>query len=83
MQRAVRASAVVILLPPRQRRACIVTREEHLDIQALISEASIETLNEAILDRLAGSDKLQLDAVTIGPGIHDPTGEFAAIVHGD
>ena len=70
MQRAVWSNAVVILLPSRQRLAYIVEREEHLDIQALISKTPVETLDEAILNGLAGSNKVQLDAVSVGPS-HD------------
>ena len=65
MQRAVWSSAVVILLPSRQCLAYIVEREEYLDIQALISETPVETLDEAILNGLAGSNKVQLDAASI------------------
>ena len=50
---------------------------------ALVAEAPIETLDESILDRLSWSNKVELNAVAIGPGIHDTTGKFAAVVHGD
>lgn len=65
MQRAVRASTIVILLPLRQLLPHILQCEEHLHIQTLVSEPSIETLNEAILNRLAGPNEVQLNPVTV------------------
>lgn len=61
---------VVILSPVRQLLADIVEREEHLDIQALISKPPIENLDEAILDGLARSNKVELNPMAIGPGIN-------------
>ena len=83
LQRAVRSQEVVVLLPASQLLAHILERKEHLDVQALIPEPSVETLDEAILDGLAGPNKVQLNPVAVGPGVHDATGKFTPVVHGD
>src|SRR6185503_16266804 len=83
LQRAVRSQEVVVLLPASQLLPHILEREEHFHIQTLITETPIETLDEAILDGLAGPNKVQLNTVAVGPGIHDATSKFAPVVHGD
>jgi hypothetical protein len=55
--------------------------KEHVDIQTLVAEPSVETFDETILNGFPWPNKIQLDPVTIRPGIHDATGEFAAIVY--
>jgi hypothetical protein len=60
LQRTVRSQEVVVLLPASQLLPHILEREEHLDVQALIPEPSVETLDEAILDGLARPNKVQL-----------------------
>src|SRR5215831_18475109 len=83
LKRAVRSQEVVVLLPPRQLLPHILEREEYLDVQALVPEPSVEALDETILHGFPRSNNIQLDPMTIGPGIHDATGEFAPVVHGD
>ena len=72
-----RAQVVVVLLPTSQLLPHILEREEYLDVQALIPEPPVEALDETILDGFPRSNKIQLDPMTRGTGIHDATGEFA------
>lgn len=74
---------VVVLFPSRQLLPHIIQREEDFHVQTLIAEASVEAFNETIFDRLTRSNKIQQNAMTIGPGIHDTTGKFAAVVDRD
>src|SRR5262249_42622783 len=52
----------------------------HDFVQALVTEAAVETFDVRILDGLAWRDEVQRDAVRIGPLIQRPTDEFWAIV---
>ena len=74
----VRSGENVVLLPARSLLPHILACEEDGDVQTLIAEPPIETFDEAVLDRLPRSNKVQVNAVTVGPGIHDPAGELAA-----
>lgn len=58
---------VVVLSPLRQFLPHILQGEEDFHVQALIAEASVEAFDEAVLDRLARSNKIQQDAMAIGP----------------
>ena len=53
---------VVILPPPRQFLTYILQREEDFHVQTLIAEPPIEALDEAVLNRLARSNKIQQNA---------------------
>ena len=81
--RTVRASEIAVCLPPRQRLPRIVKREEDFHVQTFIAKPPIKTLDEPILDRLSRSNEVELNPVTIGPGVHDTTGKFTAVVDGD
>jgi hypothetical protein len=70
LERAVWSQEIVILLPARQLLPHILEREEDFHIQTLIPQATIETLDEAVLDGFARSNKVQLNAVVVGPGVH-------------
>jgi len=77
------SNQIVILLPAGELLAHILEGDEHFHIQALITEPPIETFDETILDGLARPNKIQLNTVAVGPGIHNTTGEFAPIIHGN
>ena len=78
-----RSGDVVVLLSARQLLADIVEREEHFHVQTLIPEPSIEALDEAVLDRLAWPNNIQLYPVAVSPGVHDATGKLTPIAHGE
>ena len=73
-----RSGENVVLLPARSLLPHILQREEHLHIQTLIPYAPFEAFDEAVLDRLPRSNKVQVNAVMVGPGIHRAAGELAA-----
>ena len=43
----------------------------------------VEALDIAVLYRLARSNEVQLNSVTMRPGIHNSAADLAAVVHGD
>jgi hypothetical protein len=49
-------------------------------VQALVAQATIEALNEAVLLRLARSDVMPLDAGVLAPGENGVTGQFGSVV---
>lgn len=57
--------------------------EEPARVQALVAHRSVDALDEGILDRPAGPDEVELDAVLIGPGIQGVTGELWTVVADD
>src|SRR5512142_1273241 len=83
LERTVRSQEVIVRPPTSQLLPHILEREEDFHVQTLISEAPIEAFDEAVLDRLTWPNKIQLHPMAIGPGIHDATGKFAAVVDGD
>ena len=58
----------VIFQPPSIDHFPSVTqRKKPVEVQTLISEATVEALNETILDRFPGSNEAELDVVQIAP----------------
>ena len=62
-----RPDFVVLLSPLFDLLLCFLERLEPVGIETLFSEACIEALYDPILNRLAGSYKVQLHFVVIGP----------------
>lgn len=57
---------------------------EPVEVQIFMSQAAVETLHDAVLDRLAGLDEHQGHLVLVGgPGIEGLAGEPRSIVHHD
>ena len=52
-------------------------------VQALVSEAAVEALDEGVLNRFAGSDKALLAAALLLPCQYRPTGELRSVVGDD
>ena len=48
-------------------------------VEAFLAEAAVEGFNEGIVDRLAGTDELQLDAATIRPRVERPARELGPL----
>src|SRR5262245_30308792 len=53
------------------------------DVQALVAQSPVERFDQSILDRLAGPDKVELNAVAPRPLVQEPRGELAAVVDSD
>ena len=51
-----------------------------MSVQTLVAELAVEALDEAVLDRLARTDEVELDASAVGPSVERSTGEFRPIV---
>jgi hypothetical protein len=74
---------VVIVVPPRgDDLASFPETQEDVLIKALIAKFAVETLDESILDRLAGLDVVPGDPID-GPAQHRDTSQFSAIVRGE
>src|SRR5262245_54001777 len=75
-QRTMRSMAVVVDPPSLDLPSCIGKVNEPILVQALVAKLPVEALDEGVLDRLAGTDEVQLDSRTIGPGVERLAGEL-------
>ena len=78
-----RAEIVVVITPSAERLACMGEALEDLFIEELVAQTPIETFDEGVLRRLAGSDVMPADAVLILPFEHRTAGELSPIVADD
>jgi len=79
----VRPVGVVVLSPSLDLFAGIVEIEKHLQIQALVPQPSIEAFDEPVLDRLAGTNEIELHAIRVCPVLHVPASELSAVIDSD
>ena len=79
-QRSMRAVVVVAVPPVLGHAADLVQAREHVAIEYLGAESTVEALDVCILGRLAGLDVEQLDAVPLRPGLERGTDELWAVV---
>ena len=49
-------------------------------VEAFLVQPRVETLDVRVLDRLAPFDKLQMDAMIMGPLVEDLAAKFRAII---
>ena len=56
-------------------------REEHLRVQTLVPQPTIEALDGAVLDRRARPDEVQVDSGAVGPGVDQVNKEGWAKKH--
>jgi len=54
-----------------------------VQVQALISELAVETLDESVVHRTAWSDEVKLDSSPVCPLIEGVAGEFSPVVRGN
>lgn len=74
----------MVVLPPRFDDPASVTEpQEPVLVEAFVAEAAIEALADRVLDRLAGIDKAQFDAVLIRPLVQRLAGQFGAVIEHD
>ncbi len=57
--------------------------DEPVFVEAFVSEGSVEALNKRVLNGFPRLDKLQLDAMLVGPAVEDFTGELGSIIGND
>ena len=74
------ANFVVVVSPAFDGRPGIAHRSEPVLVQTLIAESAIETLNEAVLHRLAWLDESKSDFVRVRPLLEDATDELRTVV---
>jgi hypothetical protein len=55
-------------------------RRKDMRVQAFVAKAAIEAFDEAVLYRFPGPDAIEPHVVRMGPGVHRPADELAAIV---
>ena len=58
---------IVILPPCFDQDSYIGDRNEVVDIQALVAQATVKTLDKCVLYRLSGPDEVELDAMPVYP----------------
>ena len=75
--------AVVVEPPCGDLGPGVVQAFEDLGVEALVAEAALEGLHEAVFRGLAGPDEVELHAPLEGPGVERLRGELGAVVSGD
>jgi hypothetical protein len=77
-------SEVVVFLPPGfDGLAGVFQTLEPMEIQTLIPESAIETLDETVFDWPAWSNENQLHSISVGPLVQSLAGEFRTVVDDD
>src|SRR5580704_5132987 len=74
---------VVVALPCLERTACLGERGEQRLVQELVAQAAVEALDEGVLDGLAWSDVMPVDAGLAGPGQDGVAGQLRTVVAAD
>jgi hypothetical protein len=82
-KRAMGPMVIVIGAPRIDDRLRVRDGFECVDVQALISEAAIETLDERVFDGLSRPNEVQGEAASIGPFIERLGGEFGTVIDRD
>ena len=77
---AVRTHGVVVRPPGLDDPSRRSQRGEQVLVQALVAQATIKALDEAVLLRLARSDVVPLDPGVLAPGEDGVTGQFGPII---
>ncbi len=82
-ERGMRPDGVVVLAPGREDQACLIQALEPVQIQTLVPDTAVETLDVSVLDGLPRPDEGVRDATPMGPEIQALARELWAIVGGD
>ena len=78
-----RPLGIVVVSPAGEDRAGLTDRKEQRLVEQLVAHATIKTLDEPVLRRLARRDVMPLDADIAGPGEHRVRGELGAVIADD
>jgi hypothetical protein len=79
----VRAPGIVIEPPSFNDPPCHRQAMEHVLVEALVTEAPVEALDESVLDRLSGRDVVPSDAAFLLPAHDGVRSELGAVVADD
>lgn len=74
------SDGVVVGLPVLQQVLGVTHAREAMLVQELVSHATVEALGVGLLDRLAQSDEVMLDATPVALLVESLAGEFQAVV---
>lgn len=78
-----RSTLVVVQPPASDQELGADQTSEPVDIEVLTANATVEALDEGVLDRLTRADELQMDVVVVHPLIQKLAAQFRPIVeHG-
>lgn len=69
--------------PEAKAPAAINVMVGQLDVQALVSQATVKTFDKRVLNGLSGPDEVELDATLIGPLVERLGRKFRAVIHRD
>ena len=78
-ERPVRSTLALVAPPSLDRGPCIVRVFEPLSVQAFTAQASVERLDQRVINRLPRPRKLQLHAPSVRPEFHASAGELASV----
>jgi hypothetical protein len=80
---AMRTRFIIIASPTFQFLSCVRQTGEHLSIEALVPQPSVEAFHVAVLDGTAGLDKVQFHSHLMCPDIHRLTRELTTVIGRD
>jgi hypothetical protein len=80
---AVGSAEIVVVLPIAQRRSSMLERRELGEVQTLVAKATVERLDQPVLDGLARADEVELHAAFPRPLVEGPGSELAAVVNAE
>ena len=76
-----RAVVVVVVSPCTDQLAGMAEAGEQVLVQAFVARAAVEALDQAILNRFAGSDVMPLDTAFFLPAQDRRRGQFRAVAY--
>ncbi len=82
-QRAVRPLGVIALPPLLDDAPGVGQAAKPVNIETLVTELAVETLEAPVLHGLAGVDAIEGHAVLVGPRIQCLPGELGPVIQGD
>ena len=75
-----RAVVIIVVAPCRNQLAGMAQAVEEMLVQALVPQAAVEALDEAVLHRLARRDVMLFDLPFLLPFEHRVRGQLRAVV---
>lgn len=79
-ERAVGPLVIVIVAPGVQECLGVGEVDEAVDVQTLIAQAAVETLDKRVLHGLSGPDEVQGDPTAVGPLVQGVRRELRTVV---
>src|SRR5438552_3023637 len=75
--------SIVIDSPGFDLRPRIFERQELVDVQTLVAQSPVKTLDVAVFRGFSGSDEVELYASAVGPLLERNRGEFGPVIDRD